>query len=117
VPSEGDIHLGLLTATPPTTGKGGKWTAEVSLPVHNDEVHTGALSWRPGATVSGHWDDAVIVSCVTDYSGSCSVSKNSNKRTSSVTFTVTDVSHSSYDYVVADNDGASDITVDKPDGG
>ena len=60
-------------------------------------------------------------SCITNGSGECSVTKNNIKRnSSSVTFTVTNVTHATNSYQVGDNhdpDGDSDgtrIVVNQP---
>jgi hypothetical protein len=107
--SLGDMHLGELTGTAVLLN-GGKWEVTITAPVHVDLDHTGIS----GATVSGEWEDATPVSCITDGSASCDIVRpNINKRTLSVTFTVTDVSHPAWDYI-GHGHGSAEITVVKP---
>ena len=101
-----------------STKQKGTWTATVTVGVHNT-AH-GAVS---GATVTGTWSNGATgtASCTTGTTGRCSVSKPGNKnRTSSVRFTVTNVTKASLAYTPATNhdpDGDSSgtaITVSKP---
>ncbi|HUP19042.1 MAG TPA: PKD domain-containing protein, partial [Gemmatimonadota bacterium] len=110
------MHVGDLDRA--STSTGSTWTAHVTIRVH-DSGH-GAVS---GAAVSGSWSNGTTgtASCTTDSTGSCTVSKTGiAKRTSSVLFSVTGVSHSSLTYDSAANhdpDGDSNgtsITVFKP---
>jgi hypothetical protein len=106
-------------ADPPTTHVGdldrssthvrNSWTATVSIRIHS-EAHADVA----GATVSGSWSSGGSASCVTSAAGQCAVSKSGlAKKTSSVTFTVTGVTHASRAYQAAANhdpDGDSNGT-------
>ena len=83
----------------------------VTIKAH-DENHNPVV----GATVSGSWSHGYSGSaqCVTGNDGSCAVSTDNIRRNrANVTFTVNDVTGSSFTYVPADNhdpDGDSDGT-------
>jgi len=92
------MHVGDLDRS---TVSGRRWTARVTITVH-DAAHnpvnnarvTGA--WSAGATGSS--------SCTTGSAGTCTVSKsNIPSGTSSVTFRVTSVTKSGYSYVSGNN--------------
>jgi hypothetical protein len=88
-----------------------KWDATVTITVHdvNDDPVT-------AATVSGRWSAGTsgTSSCISDVNGQCDVQKTRiNKNSSSVTFTVTDVTHATNSYdsdANHDPDGDSDGT-------
>ncbi len=83
----------------------------VTITVHDDDHNP-----VQGATVTGTWSDGAsgVSSCTTDSSGQCTVEKQDvAKQTTSVTFTVNDVTHDMLAYVSADNDGGSDIVIQK----
>lgn len=110
------MHVGDLDGT--STNQGGTWTAIVTITIHD-----GTENGVSDATVSGTWSNGAsgTAQCTTDTSASCTVSQSGiAKRNGSVTFTVSDVTHSSLTYQSADNhdpDGDSDgtsINVPKP---
>ena len=111
------MHVGDLDGS--KTSQGNTWTASVTIMVH-DASHNPVS----GATVNGTWSNGTsgTAPCVTNASdGKCTVSKSGiPKRTGSVTFTVTGVSHATLTYNSAGNhdpDGDSNgtsITVTKP---
>lgn len=109
------MHVGDLDRA--SANNGSSWTATVTIRVH-DSSH-GAVS---GAVVSGSWSNGAsgAAACTTGSTGACSVSTGGiPKRTSSVLFSVSGVSHS-LNYAPAANhdpDGDSNgtsITVLKP---
>jgi hypothetical protein len=113
--AQGPIHVGDLDAGT-TTGQAGKWNATVTVTVHDAGENPVA-----NATVTGSWGGVTRSpkkmfsgSCVTDGSGQCSITLNRiNKNSSSVTFSVDDVTHAVDTYSAADNhdpDGDSDGT-------
>ncbi|HEX8682241.1 MAG TPA: S8 family serine peptidase [Ardenticatenaceae bacterium] len=109
------MHVGDIDAS---ASGGGNWTANVIITVH-DANHTPVAN----ATVSGSWSNGATgtASCITNSSGQCTIGKSGiAKRTTSVTFTVGNVSRSSYTYSSGANhdpDGSSNgttIIVAKP---
>ena len=110
------MHVGDLDGS--TTSQETSWSALVTITIHD-----GAHSPVANATVRGSWSGGVSGSglCNTDSSGQCQIGLSgiSNRR-SSATFTVNNVTHSSYFYAVGSNhdpDGDSDgteIIVPKP---
>lgn len=113
-PSE--MHVGDLDGS--SISNGPSWTAIVTILIVDSAGNPVA-----DASVSGDWSNGASgsASCTTTSDGTCQVSKDSiHKRTSSVTFTVSAVTHASLTYdasVNTDPDGASDgtkITVFKP---
>lgn len=114
-PTGATMHVGDLDGS--TTGKN-TWKAWVSIRV-DDSGHGAA----PNATVSGSWSGGYsgTASCTTSGQGVCKVSTGSiSSSPTSVTFTVTGVTHASYSYNSAanhdpdaDSDGTA-ITVAKP---
>jgi protocatechuate 3,4-dioxygenase beta subunit len=117
-PGAGDMmHIGDLDGSS-APGSPGRWDATIVITVHDDSHNPVA-----GVTVSGAWSNGASGSgsCVTNASGQCSVSKTGTRSTvNSVTFTVTNATHSSLTYQPAANhdpDGDSNgtvITVNKP---
>jgi subtilisin family serine protease len=110
------MHVGDLDRS--ATSSGNNWRATVTVTVH-DASHNPVS----GATVSFTWSGGYSASgsCVTTASGSCSATTGSiHKRNGSVTYTVTNVTHSSLTYQSSANhdpDGDStgtSITVAKP---
>lgn len=109
-------HVGDLDRT--SVSNGGNWTANVTITIHDNKE--GLVS---SATVTGSWSNGTTGSgsCTTNGSGQCTVSKPGlAKRISSVTFSVTSVSHTTLTYNPAANhesDGDSNgtsIVVSKP---
>jgi hypothetical protein len=105
-----NMHIGDLDGTSrPAESKW--WNAIVAVTVH-DENHNSVQK----ATVKGTWSGPIAAtsSCTTDTTGSCSITSNKVKSSSStVTFTVTNVTHSSLRYSLTDNhdpDGESNGT-------
>ncbi len=117
-PPAGSSHIGDLDAYG-SNESGGRWQAHVTVTVHDGNDDPVA-----NATVSGAWVAGVSgsASCTTNAAGTCTVTSAKVKKSqvSSITFTVTGVSHGSLTYVGADNhdpDSDSDgttITVSKP---
>ena len=110
------MHIGDLDGT--STKQGNKWTANVTITVH-DANHNPVAN----ATVTGNWSNGATgtASCTTGSNGQCSVNKSGIRGgKSSVTFTVNNVTRSNYTYASASNhdpDGSSNgtrIVVRKP---
>jgi subtilisin family serine protease len=102
------MHVASLAGT--SLSSGSTWTAQVTVTIHdasNNPVQT--------ATVSGNWSNGASgsVSCITGSNGQCTVSVGGiPKRTSSVTFTVSNVSGTlTYD---SSENSVTSITVLKP---
>jgi hypothetical protein len=113
---DGTLHVGDLDGSSANAGR--TWTANVTITILDSSG-----SPVTNATVSGGWSNGASGSaaCVTNGSGKCTVSKTSiPKNKSSVTFTVTNVTHSTMTYNPAANsdpDGDSNgttIIVSKP---
>ena len=109
------MHIGDLDAT--SSGQG-KWTATVTITVH-DANHNPIAN----ATVTGLWSNGASgsASCTTASNGQCTVNKSGiSKGRSSVTFTVNNVTRPASTYTSASNhdpDGGSNgtrIVVAKP---
>jgi serine protease AprX len=110
------LHVGDLDRS--STLSGSKWNAIVTVYVHDNNEKPVA-----NATVNGKWSNGATgtVSCNTNSSGSCQVTKTGlNTKTTSVTFTVTSVTHSTLTYKSSANhdpDGDSNgtsIVISKP---
>ena len=84
-----------------------RWTGAVTITIQEVGSTTGVAS----ATVSGTWSGGAKGggSCVTDGTGSCSVSKAA-KLGQSMTFTVTNVTHATLSYVQQGGD-ILDVTI------
>jgi subtilisin family serine protease len=110
-------HIGDLDGS--TTSTGNNWRATITILVHNDSETP--LS---GATVAGNWTggDSGSASCTTNAAGVCTVTTSQMKRNTqpSVTFTVSNITHSTLLYNGASNHDATGnsngttITVPKP---
>jgi len=90
-----------------TSRKGG-WTATVTVTTIDADGRTVSA-----ATVSGSWTGGTIGSCTTSAEGTCSFSLNVNKKTGSVTWTVSDITHATRTYNLAGN-LVSSVTVARP---
>lgn len=110
------LHVGDLDRS--STLSGSKWNATVTVYIH--DANEKLVS---NAKVSGKWTNGATgtVSCTTSTSGVCQVSKTGlAAKTTSVTFTVTGVTHATLTYNSSANhdpDGDSNgtvITVSKP---
>lgn len=105
------MHVGDLDGSSVSANRGGKWNATVTITIHD-----AAESPVANAIVSGAWSNGAngSGSCNTDGNGQCGlVRSNINRNTSSVTFTVTDVTGGGLAYESNDNhdpDGDSDGT-------
>lgn len=102
------VHIGDLDGSANINGK--KWAATVTVSVHNEADNPVA-----SATVTGTWSNVRngIRSCTTDASGTCNISESFRTATSSATFTINTVTHSTTTYNPAANhdpDGDSDGT-------
>ena len=102
------MHIGDLDGS---SSGSGKWTATVTITVH-DANHNPVAN----ATVSGNWSNGASgsSSCTTNSNGSCTVSKSDIRRgRNSVTFTVNNVTRPASTYTSANNhdpDGGSNGT-------
>ncbi len=108
----GTMHIGDLDGGSVISGRGNKWIANVTITVHD-----AGETLVDGATVSGTWSNGAKGggSCTTGESGpgKCTVSKNGLKtNVGTATFTVTDVTHASLSYSVANVNHDPDIPVD-----
>jgi hypothetical protein len=106
-----NMHIGDLDGK--SNPAGSKWwNATVTITVH-DKNHNPVQK----ATVKGAWSGPISAtnSCTTNITGVCSITSNKlNSSTSKVTFTVTNVTHSSLLYTATGNhdpDGESNGTV------
>jgi subtilisin len=103
------IHLAGLSGEGAPVNKA-RWSATATATVHD-------ASGAPvsGATVTGTWSGGASgsASCTTNGSGACSVSTTAHRNSESVTFTVTDITHSSHTYDSTNNVPTS-VTVDRP---
>jgi PKD repeat protein len=82
-------------------GRRDRWDAIVTITVH-DQNHLPLAN----AEVTGSWSDGATgsMSCTTDATGQCSITKGNLKSSvGSVTFTVDDVLHTTYSYNPSDN--------------
>jgi hypothetical protein len=108
------VHVGDLDGSSRLTGK--NWQASVVIRVH-DSNHSPVAN----ATVGGIWSGGFSGSCVTDATGSCTItSPKITSGTTAVTFTVGNVAYSTIQYLAVENhdpDGdsyGSSIIVQKP---
>ncbi|MEO8639149.1 MAG: S8 family serine peptidase [Chloroflexota bacterium] len=108
------MHVGDLDRS--SASNGSTWTASVTV-----LIHSGTGVAVANASVTGRWSNGGTVTCVTDGSGVCTVSKSGiRKNVGSVTFTVISVTGANLSYVSSANhdpDGDSNgtsITVLKP---
>jgi len=93
------MHVGDLDRS--STTQNGRWTANVTITVH-DANHSPVAN----ATVSGTWSNGAsgTASCTTGSNGQCSVSiSNISKGQSNVTFTVNTITRASSTYTSANN--------------
>lgn len=103
------MHVGDLDGA--NTDQGGRWTATVTITVH-DANHNPVAN----ATVTGAWSNGAsgTSTCTTGSNGQCSVSKSGIRNgRSSVTFTVNNVTRATFTYTSANNhdpDGSSNGT-------
>jgi hypothetical protein len=104
------MHVGDLDGSA-TTLQSNRWSATVTITVHN--ASEGPIA---GASASGSWSNGTSgsVSCVTNASGQCAVTKNNLRgNISSVTFTVNNVTSAGNTYNASANhdpDGDSNGT-------
>jgi hypothetical protein len=100
-------HVGDLDGSRSIQKKTNTWTATVTITVHdaNEKVVS-------GAAVSGVWSDGSAPSCTTSRRGTCTITKSGiPASTTSVTWTVTGVVKSGYEYQPGANhdvDGTGD---------
>ena len=103
------MHVGDMDGT--GTLQGNKWTSTVTITLH-DANHNPMAN----ATVTGRWSNGASgpASCTTASNGQCTITKsNLSTGRSSVTFSVSNVTRSSFTYVSANNhdpDGGSNGT-------
>jgi len=110
------IHVGDLDGSANANGQ--NWRVVVTVTVH-DQNHQPVANVR----VDGHWSNGYTgtASCVTDNTGSCTLETDrADRGSSTITFTVDSMSHSSLPYLPASNhdpDGDSNgkiINIQKP---
>jgi hypothetical protein len=114
-PTGATIHVADLDPTPTLQKR--SWTARARI-----RVHTGTHSNRSGVVVTSTFSTGQTLSCTTNSKGLCSLSVSGLSKTAvlSVTFTVTNLSHSGYTYYPTANhdpDGNSDgttLVINKP---
>lgn len=102
------VHVGDLDATAKVKGKSGNWSAGVSVTVH-DAAH-GRVG---GVVVTGTWGDGTEVAASTNGGGKATFNTGVLKDPSRVTFTVTNLGGSGFEFDPAashDPDGDSDGT-------
>jgi len=108
-PAPVTLHIGDLDRSSAPSGT--KWNATVTILVHNNLEQA-----VTNATVTGKWSNGAsgTITCTTNASGICTVTKTGLSRsTSSVTFTITNITKSSLVYNAASNhdpDGESNGT-------
>jgi PKD repeat protein len=102
----GTTSIGGLTSS--ASARRGGWTATVTI-----SVVDGQLAPVSGATVSGGWSTGAGTSCITGASGTCSVSLNVNKKTASVSWTLTGLTHATLTYDPGGN-VAESISINRP---
>jgi serine protease AprX len=114
-PSDTTIHVGDLDASSRWNARRTKWTATVTVRVH--DAADGLVS---GAKVFFSLSDGTTRSCTTGTNGACVVSKAKSANISSLTFTVTSVTKTGQTYAPGSNhdpDGDSNgtaIVVNRP---
>ena len=108
------MHVGDLDRA--STSQQSKWTATVTITVH--DMGHGPVA---GTAISGSWNNGATGSCTTNASGQCPVSRSGiAKNTNSASFTVTSIVRSPFTYIAGGNhdpDGDSNgttITVTRP---
>jgi len=109
-----DIHVGDLNRA--STVQQNTWSAAVTITTH-DSAH----GFVANAGVSGTWNDGSTATCITDARGQCAVVKSGIlKKTTSVTFTVTNLMCATFVYKpTANHDANGDsngttVSVTKP---
>lgn len=102
----GTASIAGLTSS--TSLRTGGWTAAVTIRVVDDK-----LALVSGATVNGSWSTGAGSSCTTDASGTCTVSLNVSKKSTSVRWSVTSLAHATLTYAPGGNT-ASFIVVNRP---
>jgi hypothetical protein len=108
------IHVGQLSGWSPAE-RSAQWDAFAQITVHN-------ASEQPVAnvTVTGTWSiGGTTASCVTDASGSCTVTRNDihrNQEGESIVFTISNLSHASYPYALQANHAPTSVTVQRNNG-
>lgn len=114
-----DVSGQSITVSPPATvlvgieslsGLGsprrGGWTATVTVTTFDSNGRSVS-----GATVSGIWSTGATGTCTTSATGSCSFSLNVNKKTASVTWSVSTIVHATLTYDPAMNVESSETVV------
>lgn len=99
-PPTGEIHVGDLDGSANVKGKSGKWSASVTVTVHDDaenDVANATVTLQMSGAASGQ------VSGSTGTDGTVTLDSGNISGGGSVAFTVVSVLHASLDYVAADN--------------
>lgn len=106
VASAGTMNISGLTGS--ASSRNGGWTARVTIAVVD-----GATAPVDGAAVSGSWSTGTGSSCTTGASGTCTISLNVNKKTASVDWILSTVTHATLIYDDGGNQALS-ITIFRP---
>jgi PKD repeat protein len=105
-PPAGTVSIGELVGAS-STRRGG-WTAQVTV------TAVGAVGDPvAGATVDGTWTTGGSGGCTTGAAGSCTFSMNVNKKTASVSWTVTIITHATLTYEPAGN-ASDEVAIARP---
>jgi subtilisin family serine protease len=99
-PASDTVTVASLTGSSSTINKN-FWKATVVVQI------SPAMS---GAVINGSWSSGTNTTCTTDNSGECSVTLNVRTNTTSIIFTVNNVTLAGYTY----NPGVTSVTVNKP---
>ena len=105
-PPAGTASIGGLTSTAST--RNGGWSAVVTI-----RVVDATLATVSGATVTGSWSTGATTSCTTGSGGTCFVSLNVGKKVTSVSWSVSGITHATLTYAPGGNT-VSAITVLRP---
>jgi hypothetical protein len=102
------MHVGAMSGS--STSTGSTWTAHASITIRDDQDNLVS-----NATVSGNWSDGTTGAgtCPTNGTGACTISRTGiAKRTGTVLFTVSGVTHSTLAYNAGAN-ATSSVLVSK----
>jgi lysophospholipase L1-like esterase len=90
-PQDGTLSVGSLDGD--AASRKGGWTATVTITVVDGED-----TLVSGATVSGTWSAGGSTTCTTGADGTCSASTPMNKKATSVTWTISTITHATLTY-------------------
>jgi hypothetical protein len=105
------MHVAMLDGATSGKGNSGRWAASVTVTVVDQ-----AGAPVSGATVTGAWSGALsrTATGVTGSDGKVTLSTGNIKSGTSVTFAVTNITHSNFTYDQAANNVETSITLSKP---